>query len=91
MKLLRMARLSLDDCVPLPLGRLLTPYGHDFTAAMLLGLRGRNDPFHLKYTVEPMRILITINQSAFHLLTARCGAGGGERSRGSARNAVCIA
>ena len=63
-----MACLYLDECVPLPLGQLLTQHGHDVTAAMLLGLRERNDPFHLKYAVEHRRILVTTNQSDFRLL-----------------------
>lgn len=63
-----MARFYLDECVPLPLVQLLTQHGHDVAAAMPLGLRGRNDPFHFKYAVEQRRILITTNQSDFRLL-----------------------
>ena len=63
-----MARLYLDECVPLPLAPLLTQHGHDVTTAMQLGLRKLNDPFHFKYAVEQNRILITTNQSDFRLL-----------------------
>jgi Domain of unknown function (DUF5615) len=63
-----MARFYLDECVPLPLVPLLTQHGHDVTAAMPLGLRGRSDPFHFKYAVEQTRSLITTNQSDFRLL-----------------------
>ena len=63
-----MAKLYLDDCVPLSLTPLLVQYGHDVTAAMQLGLRQRNDPFHLKYASTQERILITTNQSDFRLL-----------------------
>ncbi len=47
-----MARFYLDECVPLPLVQLLAQHGHDVTAAMQLGLRGLNDPFHLKYATD---------------------------------------
>jgi len=63
-----MARLYLDECVPLPLALLLAQHGHDVTTAMQLGLRSLNDPFHLKYAVEQNRILVTTNQSDFRLL-----------------------
>src|SRR5712692_2714313 len=63
-----MARLYLDECVPLPLAPLLTQHGHDVTTAMQIGLRSLNDPFHLKYATEQQRILITTNQSDFRLL-----------------------
>src|SRR5712691_3775026 len=63
-----MARLYLDECVPLPLAPLLTQHGHDVTTAMQIGLRSLNDPFHLKYATEQQRLLITTNQSDFRLL-----------------------
>ena len=63
-----MVRLYLDECVPLPLAPLLIQQGHDVATAMQLGLRSRNDPFHLKYATEQQRILITTNQSDFRLL-----------------------
>lgn len=63
-----MARLYLDECVPLPLASLLAQHGHDVTTAVQLGLRSRNDPFHLKYATEQKRILVTTNQSDFRLL-----------------------
>jgi predicted nuclease of predicted toxin-antitoxin system len=63
-----MAKLYLDECVPLPLADLLTQQSHDVTTAMQLGLRQRNDPFHFKYAAAQERILITTNQSDFRLL-----------------------
>lgn len=63
-----MARLYLDECVPLPLAPLLTQYGHDVVTAMQLGLRGRNDPFHFKHATEQQRVFVTTNQSDFRLL-----------------------
>ena len=63
-----MAKLYLDECVPVSLARLLTQHGHDVTTAMQLGLRQRNDPFHFKYASTQERILITTNQSDFRLL-----------------------
>ena len=63
-----MARLSLDECVPLSLAPLLTQHGHDVVTAMQLGLRGRNDPFHFKQATEQQRVLVTTNQSDFRLL-----------------------
>jgi hypothetical protein len=65
-----MARLYLDECIPLLLGQLLTQHGHDVIAAMLLDLRGRDDPFHLKYAVEHGRILITKIKATFASSTA---------------------
>lgn len=53
-----MARLYLDECVPLPLAPLLTQHGHDVVTAMQLGLRSRNDPFHFKHATEQQRILV---------------------------------
>ncbi len=63
-----MAKLYLDECVPLSLSRFLTQHGHDVTTALQLGLRQRNDPFHLQYAATQGRILITTNQSDFRLL-----------------------
>ena len=63
-----MAKLYLDECVPLSLTPLLAQRGHDVATAMQLGLRQRNDPFHLKYASTQERILITTNQSDFRLL-----------------------
>src|SRR5437773_492031 len=63
-----MAKLYLDECVPISLASLLAQYGHDVTTAMQLGLRQRHDPFHLKYAAIQERILITTNQSDFRLL-----------------------
>ena len=63
-----MAKLSLDECVPISLIHLLMPHGHDVTTALQLGLRQRNDPFHLKYAATQGRILMTTNQSDFRLL-----------------------
>jgi len=63
-----MARLYLDECVPLPLASLLALHGHDVTTAVQLGVRSRNDPFHFKYATEQRRILVTTNQSDFRLL-----------------------
>lgn len=63
-----MAKLYLDECVPLPLARILTQHGHNVATAMQLALRGLNDPFHLKYAAEQERILVTTNQSDFRLL-----------------------
>jgi predicted nuclease of predicted toxin-antitoxin system len=63
-----MARLYLDECVPLPLAPLLTQHGHDVVTAMQLGLRSRNDPFHFKQATEQQRILVTTNQSDVRLL-----------------------
>jgi predicted nuclease of predicted toxin-antitoxin system len=63
-----MARLYLDECVPLPLAPLLTHYSHDVVTAMQLGLRSRNDPFHFKYATDQERVLVTTNQSDFRLL-----------------------
>ncbi|NOT56276.1 MAG: DUF5615 family PIN-like protein [Deltaproteobacteria bacterium] len=63
-----MARLYLDECVPLPLASLLTQHGHDVVTVMQLGLRGYNDPLHFKQATEHQRILVTTNQSDFRLL-----------------------
>jgi predicted nuclease of predicted toxin-antitoxin system len=63
-----MARLYLDECVPLLLAPLLTQYGHDVVTTMQLGLRSRNDPFHFKHATEQQRVLVTTNQSDFRLL-----------------------
>lgn len=63
-----MARLYLDECVPLSLAPILGQHGHDVTTAVQLGLRGRNDPFHFKHATEQNRILVTTNQSDFRLL-----------------------
>jgi predicted nuclease of predicted toxin-antitoxin system len=63
-----MAKLYLDECVPLSLMPLLAQYGQDVTTAMQLGLRQRNDPFHFKYASTRERVHITTNQSDFRLL-----------------------
>ncbi len=63
-----MARLYLDECVPLPLAPRLIQDGHDVLTATQLGLRSRNDPFHFKYATEQQRVLVTTNQSDFRLL-----------------------
>ncbi|MBI3796273.1 MAG: DUF5615 family PIN-like protein [Deltaproteobacteria bacterium] len=60
--------MYLDECVPLPLAPVLAHHGHDVTTAAQLGLRSRNDPFHLKYATEQKRSLVTTNQSDFRLL-----------------------
>ena len=63
-----MAKLYLDECVPVSLTPLLVQHGHDVTTAMQLGLRQRNDPFHCKYASTQERILMTTNHSDFRLL-----------------------
>src|SRR5438552_615269 len=67
-----MAKLYLDECVPVSLARLLTQHGHDVTTAMQRGLRQRNVPFHHKYAATQELLLITTNQSDFRLLHRFC-------------------